>query len=269
MTLLAPSAARPELNRSDVEQAPAYTPAAASRGQRYRRRLRNAVARHPALYMALARRNGKRGLLAADTELVIEGFPRCANSFAEAAFRVAQPRPVKLAHHTHAPAHVIAGVRQGVPTLVLVREPDRAVASLIVRDSQNYRPEECFREYIGFYETVRPFADGFVAADFTQVTADFGAVIGAINARFATRFAAFVPTAENMERARALVDDLAIERIGRLTPYSHRHGDRFKCHLRKLQASVDAEIVKPQYAAVRAEAAAVYREFSRLTCRPA
>lgn len=268
MTLLAPDPPRPETNRSEIEQVPAYSPAAASWAQRHRRRLRNVIARYPAVYMALVRRNGRRGLLRADTQLVIEGFPRCANSFAEAAFRVAQPAPVRLAHHSHAPAHVIAAVRQGVPTLVLVRDPDQAVASLIVRDPQNYRPKECFREYIDFYTSVLPYAEHFVAADFTAVTADFGVVIKAINKKFATDFEAFVPTDENVRRARSLVDDLALERIGRLTPYSHRHNERFKCHLRKLQASVDAEITKPCYTAIRAEAAALYRDFTSTTAMP-
>ena len=40
------------------------------------------------------------------TELVIEAFPRSANTFATVAFQLSQPAPVRVAHHLHAPAQV-------------------------------------------------------------------------------------------------------------------------------------------------------------------
>ena len=46
----------------------------------------------------------KRMLYSKETELVIEGFPRSANTFAVLAFDYAQPDDVKLAHQLHAPS---------------------------------------------------------------------------------------------------------------------------------------------------------------------
>src|SRR5262245_65181203 len=85
--------------------------------KRARRRLRGWLGQHPALYLPLARGfrrayDGSRKTVGPETELVIEGFPRCGNSFAVAAFSLAQPRPVRIAHHLHAPAQVIAGTRR-------------------------------------------------------------------------------------------------------------------------------------------------------------
>jgi hypothetical protein len=128
-----------------------YSLAAVRWHRRWRRCFRNAIALRSRLYMALARQGGKDGLVDRSTELVIEGFPRCANSIAEAAFRLAQERPVRLAHHAHAAAHVLAAVEAGVPTLVLVRDPDQAVPSMIARNPDTYRPEDGYGEFMAFY----------------------------------------------------------------------------------------------------------------------
>jgi hypothetical protein len=88
--------------------------------RRARRRLRGWIGEHPALYLPLAagfRRayDGSRKAVGRETEVVIEGFPRCGNSFAFAAFALAQPHPVHIAHHLHAPAQVLASAARTPP----------------------------------------------------------------------------------------------------------------------------------------------------------
>src|SRR5436309_8002883 len=92
---------------------------------------------YPRLYLPFARwkyREIADRIVEADTQLVIEGFQRSGNTFAVVAFEVAQPQPVKLAHHLHAAAQIVAAVRMGVPTLVLIRDPDESVLSHMVRE---------------------------------------------------------------------------------------------------------------------------------------
>src|SRR5437868_13667498 len=57
------------------------------------------LARYPSLALPIARRRGHGEVLDDATEIVIEGYPRAASSFAVAAFRAAQGRPVGVAHH--------------------------------------------------------------------------------------------------------------------------------------------------------------------------
>ena len=69
---------------------------------------------HPS-YLQLARRRKGRAVVGPDTELVIEGFPRTANTFAVFAFQTAQARPVRVAHHLHAPIQVTVAARRPPP----------------------------------------------------------------------------------------------------------------------------------------------------------
>jgi hypothetical protein len=118
-----------------------------------RPRLRRWVAQHPALYLPIRRRTNPGNVLEADTDLVIEGFPRCANTWTEALIRTAGP-DLKLAHHSHASAHVIAATRRGIPALVLYRDPDAAVRSLLAMYGARVSAAEAFADYAAFYSAV-------------------------------------------------------------------------------------------------------------------
>src|SRR2546427_7470725 len=71
--------------------------------------------------MLVARLRHHGVLAGPGTDILIEGFPRSANSFSVAAFRLAQGPPVEVAHHTHAPANAIAAFRRHIPALILIR----------------------------------------------------------------------------------------------------------------------------------------------------
>jgi hypothetical protein len=169
-----------------------------SRLQRARWLARSRVARNP-LYLHLARFSDAQTdewLIARHKALCIDGFPRSATTFAVAGFQLAQPRPVQVAHHSHAPAQVCAAARWGIPTLVTIREPEESVLSTAV-----YLPfltvGSALGAYVSFYETIRPFRRSFVVGEFDDITSRLGAVIGAVNERFGTGFAEYEPTPEN------------------------------------------------------------------------
>ncbi|WP_152918055.1 hypothetical protein [Ardenticatena maritima] len=175
----------------------------------FRFTLRAALAEKPAFYFTLQRlRPSRRDLIVSkDTEIVIEGYPRSANTFAVAAFLLAQERPVKVAHHLHVPAQVIRAVQWGIPTVVLIRKPEDAIVSRLIR-----RPDMdivwALRGYISFYQTITQYRTGFIVAPFEEVVSNFGQVIVQTNERFGTRFVPFEHTEENIQRAFALVEDM-------------------------------------------------------------
>lgn len=178
-----------------------------------RRPVRNLIASHPTIYIPIRKYLKPNGsTLGAETELVIEGFPRSGNSFAEAAFRTAQKRPRALAHHSHASAQVLAAAREGTPCLVLFREPFEAARSLWMHHPGEFGPKSILKEWLSFYSSVAKISDRVVYADFVSVTSDFGRVIDAVNHYFGTAFDRFEHSAENELRAFELVDTLSQSR---------------------------------------------------------
>lgn len=156
---------------------------------------------YPPVYMGVGRwrHRGQGGyVVTRDTELVMEGFGRSGNTFAWLAFRSAQPRPVRLAHHTHAAAQVITAVRWNIPTLVIVRPPaDSVLAHMVLR---GVSARAALVAWIRFHRRIMTVRQGFVAAAFEEVTQDFGPVVRRVNDLFGTSFGVFEHTAGNEAR---------------------------------------------------------------------
>jgi len=142
-----------------------------------------------------------------DTQVVIEGYPRSANTFAYVAFAMAQPAPVRIAHHLHSVAQIRRGVRLGIPTIVLIREPREAILSVAIRKEQSDL-QWALDEYLDFYTAMTPLIERVVVADFQEVTGDFGGVIRRLNSRFGTAFAEFQHTDENVAACYKEIDEI-------------------------------------------------------------
>lgn len=162
-------------------------------------RLRTVVGGHPSLYFPLAVRLGFRKapfLVNRDSDIVIEGFPRSANSFAVYAFEKAQGRPVVVAHHRHVAAQLIRGKALGLPLLLLVRQPVAAVASLCVF-SPGISPRTALRCYATFHRQLWPHAPDLCVATFEEVIEDFGTVTKRVNRKYGSTFRCFRHDAAN------------------------------------------------------------------------
>jgi hypothetical protein len=178
-----------------------------SRTRRARLRLRTVATEHPRLYMPFARRKypgPSPRVLDEDTEVVIDGYTRSASTFAVYAFQVAQPKPVRLAHHLHAPAQLMEAARRGLPTIMVIREPRGVVLSQVVREP-GVDVLDALWAYSRFHEVLAACRDAFVVADFDQVTHDFGAVVTRMNARYGTSYGVFDGSADQLGWCRRLV----------------------------------------------------------------
>ena len=179
----------------------------ATLARRARHRLRTRFSESPTLYLPFARLKypgPSPEVISPATELVIDGYTRCASTFAVYALQLAQPGPVRLAHHLHAPAQLVAAARAGVPALAVIRNPREAILSQLVRE-----PDVALRDalvaYTRFYRRLLPCRDAMVVAGFEEVTTDFGMVTRRVNDRFGTRFAEFEPTEQNTSRCFELI----------------------------------------------------------------
>jgi len=188
-------------------------PASISLIGRARHRLRTQVTEHPALYLPIARakralrldvRDLQRQVINSRTELVIEGYTRCGTTFAVYALQLSQERPVRLAHHWHAPAQLIEAAHRKIPALLVIRRPEDAILSQLVREP-NVTIHDALVAYSRFYECLLPYRHSFVVGEFEQVTHEFGPVIRKLNARFGTSFAEFVHTDANVRECLELI----------------------------------------------------------------
>jgi hypothetical protein len=179
----------------------------------YRTRYR--VNAYPAVYLPLARvrhRDNPDCPVSRGTELVLEAFGRAGSTFALYGFRVAQPREVRVAHHTHASAQVITAVRWGLPTIVIVRPPVDSALSHMARHRVSARA--ALQAWVRFHERILPYRAGFVVASFGEMTRDFGAVVARANERFGTSYVVWESSPENEQRIFALINQRNVDRFG-------------------------------------------------------
>ncbi|MEO1352001.1 MAG: hypothetical protein AAFW84_24905 [Cyanobacteria bacterium J06635_15] len=188
-------------------------------------KLRNFSRQYPILFLPLARWRWSRWRkqynitisgpepaapdpVTRNTAVVIEGFPRMGNTFAHIAFKMAQPEPVKIGHHTHAAAQVVAAAKMDIPTIVLIREPEAAIVSYLIGDfDPSLGIGQSLREYISFYKTILPYREKVIIASFDDVTSDYGSVIQMLNDKFNTNFGKFDHTEENVNRCFELIEE--------------------------------------------------------------
>lgn len=169
--------------------------------------LGNSTSLFPAAYRFMGSK--KELLVTSKTDVVIEGYPRSGNTFAVVAFRHAQPDPAELviAHHLHVPAQIGLAARYGIPTMVVVRQPDAAIPSLIVRES-HVSIDRALRKYIDFHRTVLTHRSTLLTVKFESVITDFGVVMQHFNERFGTHYKPFEHTPVNVEAVFASLDEL-------------------------------------------------------------
>ncbi len=208
----------------------------------------------PTLFIALLRYKHRDSwflpkIVSEQTDIVIEGFPRSANSFSAKAFRSAQTQELRVADHTHSYAQVIRGVQLGKPVILLIRHPYEAILSLkaLELELSDGRgplrdPIWDIRYYTRFYQRTLAYQQNIVPAFFEDVLEDFGRFIDRVNDRFDTAFDAFEHTKEQVQ---ALFDRHGVH----MSPSTTR--DRYKEQVKELLA-------QRRYKAGLAKAEAIY-----------
>lgn len=116
----------------------------------------------------LERRFPRKGV-----DLHVTGYPRCANTFAMRLLRHSFPKLV-LSTHIHAIASLKMALNNNIPTVVLVREPVQAVASLVLKGVLPKDDPETvtayLQDYINYYGFVAKHGTAFKCLDFRELT---------------------------------------------------------------------------------------------------
>jgi hypothetical protein len=225
--------------------------------------MRTIIGKYPSIFYPMygLRPGNRANFVCPRTEVVIEGFPRSANSFVVAVFRHMHSRQPSMAHHVHAPAQVLRGVCMNIPTLVLIRRPLDAVTSLLVF-TPRIPVSSALRAYHSFYTTVFPYRAGFVAATFEEAIEHLDQVVERLNQRFSTDFVVPKLSTEDRDSIFQAIDGTNSRAYGNLAERTGRpSSDR---DLAKRAAR--SRIQHPRYQALLGAADRVYHEFVKSTC---
>jgi hypothetical protein len=199
------------------------------------------------------------------TEIVIEGFPRCGNTFAVVAFRSAQRRDIEIAHHLHAAAQIKRATNLDIPTIVLIREPFNAILSVAAKDPL-LSISWILHSYIRFYAAVLPYLDKTIVAPFPCVTSDLGGIIRCVNAKYGTDFREFAPDDEELR----LVHQ-TIERLGHQDSIKTGRDYRLSVGIpteerQNAKEHRRAEYLNERTEALRITAESIYERVSHYSC---
>ncbi len=214
----------------------------------------------PSLYLRFLRLK-RHGHWSADwvlnqsTEIVIDGYPRSANSFAFDYFRHSQERAWNIATHVHASAQVVVACRRRIPVLLLLRHPRDAVLSLAALTAQDHEaltqapaPLPNFgimlRNYRVFYERCLRVIDHCVIAWFDDVIAEPRGILRSLRSRY--QLDLHVPGPAEHERVIAMIRSGAGHHL-----FPSKRRDEIK------QRMVD-RLEDPVYDSALAQASAVY-----------
>lgn len=119
-------------------------------------------------------------------DICLEGLQRSGNTYFVSVFQHWN-RSSRVIHHTHLGSIVKAAVARGVPTAVLVRQPEDAIASIVAWDS-HLSLTVALISYILFYRSLWNHSRSFVVLRFEDVIAQPDGCIVKINERFGTDF---------------------------------------------------------------------------------
>lgn len=148
------------------------------------------------------------------TDLVLDGFPRCANTYGYFAFRAANGPELNISHHLHGAASFQFAHARGIPALALIRDPRQAVSSLLLRQPMRIKTALC--QYSRTYEALLKLPnEAYVLGHFPDVIGDFGSVTRRLNAQFGTTFNHYDKTEESERSIREQVVGADIKDKGR------------------------------------------------------
>lgn len=142
-------------------------------------------------------------------DVVVDGFPRSANTYVWYALKASVEPKYVVRGHTHAASTLKAAVAAEKPVMLLVREPDGAVSSLY-QLLNGVSLESCLNSYARFYTQCYSLKRRLYIAEFNDVINDFGAV----SQDFYDRFGLDWPAYHKNEANEFLVND-AIEYANR------------------------------------------------------
>ena len=147
----------------------------------------NTIGNSTTLFFLNKYRNfGEGNIIHAQTQLCVEGFQRSGNSYFINFFKMVNV-DVDIAHHYHSAVQIVKAAKQKIPTVLLIRTPKDAIASLLTWDDR-LSIKTAIASYIQFYQKVLPLKQYCLVVHFEELIKGIDPIISKINQRFETDF---------------------------------------------------------------------------------
>ncbi|MCV9388490.1 hypothetical protein [Reichenbachiella ulvae] len=101
------------------------------------------------------------------TRIVIEGFPRSANTYSVVVVEEFLKNKVHIAHHLHNPCQIICGLKNNISCYLLIRKPVDAISSYVIRNNVSVRYG--LKDYIRFYDTLINYKERLHVIEFEKL----------------------------------------------------------------------------------------------------
>lgn len=160
-----------------------------NRIENYRFRFRSWLGYHPWFFRFLVTRwrtnlaDNHGRTCGKDTDIVVEAFPRSANTYVVAYFKYAMEDSLTIASHRHAGVQFRFAKRYGVPSLCIIRNPVDAILSLKIR-RPGVEIDLLVKEYAQFHKFVEKYLDSILLVSFEQVIESVSSVVEELNRKF-------------------------------------------------------------------------------------
>ncbi len=137
------------------------------------------------------------------TEILIDGFPRCANTYSTYAFQIAQRDTPIMAHHIHKQSQFIIADKYNIPSILLIREPIGCISSLIIRQPK-YDINIVLSGYHFLYSSLLNY-NNYVVGNFENILSDYASIINQLNGKFGSSFIPYERNDENEKKVKHIV----------------------------------------------------------------
>ena len=171
-----------------------------------RRLGRKVLWQSPRLYRWVGILRDRGDCLLNDYEVWFGGYPRSANTFSVAAFKLANPT-VRVASHWHIPAFIINALQDKKPGMFLVRQPKDSVVSWTIFWQGKLKLGDSLDYYLDFHRAMLSHRENLFVSPFEQTINNFEGVLSAFNTRFGTNYAAPVPGKKTSEECLKTIED--------------------------------------------------------------
>ena len=191
------------------------------------------------------------------TDIIIEGYPRSANTYSVAYFQLLNPYS-NISRHKHDIGHILMGVKKQLPVIVLIREPLDAIVSLVIREG--IKPKYAIKYYNIFYSEIQNIKKKIIIADFKDCINDFSQIIVKVNNKYSLSFK-YKPQSSKKEFENSIKNEIIkMEK-------NESGGEIRDSHIalpsskREILKSVISQTIEEEYSGLLSESWRIYRKY--------